>query len=60
MNTHDYYKILPQINEWAKDDLRIKSAKKVPEGFMYSSDSNPEWMTKPDLQKWIEFYHKNT
>ena len=57
---NDYYKILPQINEWAKDDLRIKKAKKVPEGFMYSSDNNSEWMTKPDLQKWIEFYHKNT
>jgi len=57
---NDYYKILPQINEWAKDDLRIKKAKKVPEGFRYSSDNNSEWMTKPDLKKWIEFYHKNT
>ena len=50
----NYYKILPQINEWAKDNLRIKSGKKVSEGFVYSSDSNPEWMTKSDLQKWID------
>ena len=50
----DYYKILPQINEWSKDKLRIKDGKKVSEGFTYSSDSNQEWMTKPDLQKWIE------
>ena len=50
----NYYKILPQINEWAKDNLRIKGGKRVSEGFTYSSDSNPEWMTKSDLQKWID------
>jgi len=50
----NYYKILPQINEWAKDNLRIKGGKRVSEGFVYSSDSNPEWMTKSDLQKWID------
>jgi UDP-N-acetylglucosamine 4,6-dehydratase/5-epimerase len=49
-----YFKILPQINEWAKDSLRIKGGIKVSEGFMYSSDNNSEWMTKPDLQKWID------
>ena len=50
----DYYKILPQINEWAKDNLRIKEGKKVPEGFHYTSDSNSEWMTKSNLQQWID------
>ena len=50
----NYYKILPQINEWAKDNLRIKGGKRVSEGFTYSSDSNPEWMTKSDLKKWID------
>ena len=49
----NYYKILPQINEWAKDSLRIKNGKKVPEGFIYSSDLNTNWMTKPELKKWI-------
>ena len=49
----NYYKILPQINEWQKDNLRIKAGKKVSEGFVYSSDNNKEWMTKNDLQKWI-------
>ena len=48
-----YYKILPNIHEWGKDNLRIKKGKKVPEGFVYSSDNNQEWMTKSDLQKWI-------
>ena len=27
---------------------------KVPEGFVYSSDNNTEWMTKSSLQKWID------
>ena len=49
----NYYKILPQINEWAKDNLRIKDGKKVPEDFMYCSDNNPDWMTKSDFQNWI-------
>ena len=50
----DYYKILPQINEWGKDNLRIKDGKKVSEGFVYSSDNNKEWMTKSHLKKWID------
>ena len=50
----NYYKILPQINEWRKDKLRIKDGKKVSEGFIYSSDKNLKWMTKSNLQKWID------
>ena len=50
----DYYKILPQINDWWKDHLRIKSGKKVTDGFIYSSDNNKEWMTRSHLQKWID------
>jgi len=48
-----YYKILPQINGWEKDNLRKKRGKKVSEGFFYSSNSNSQWMTKSDLKKWI-------
>ena len=56
-STYEYsrhYKILPQINEWSKDKLRIKKGKKLPDDFIYNSDSNLEWMTKSDLQKWIK------
>ena len=56
-STYEYsnhYKILPLINEWAKDNLRIKGGKRVSEGFVYSSDSNLEWMTKSNLKKWID------
>src|SRR6056300_730607 len=31
----NYYKILPQINEWGKDNLRIKKGKKAFEGLVY-------------------------
>ena len=32
----------------------IKGGKSVPEGFCYTSDNNAEWMTIPQLRKWIE------
>ena len=49
----EYYKILPQIYEWVKDEIRIKDGKKVPQDFSYSSDKNTEWMTTSQLQLWI-------
>ena len=50
----DYYKILPLINHWSDDENRIKDGVKVEENFTYSSDTNKEWMTKPNLKKWID------
>jgi FlaA1/EpsC-like NDP-sugar epimerase len=50
----EHFKILPQICEWGKIDKMIKGGKRVPEGFSYTSDNNPEWMAIPQLQKWIE------
>ena len=50
----DYYKILPQINNWEKDKSRIKTGKKVQENFSYSSDKNSKWMTKSQLKSWID------
>ena len=49
----EHYKILPQINNWDKDANRIKDGKKVPEGFVYASDNNAEWMNDVELQDWI-------
>jgi UDP-N-acetylglucosamine 4,6-dehydratase len=49
----NYYKILPQINEWGKDKYRIKRGIKVPEGFVYSSENNSKWITKDELKEWI-------
>ena len=50
----EYYKILPSIHNWAKDVNRIMDGVKVPEGFSYTSDNNAEWLTKEDLQQWID------
>lgn len=50
----EHFKILPAINDWCNDPARIKNGKKVPEGFTYASDSNPEWMTESTLQAWID------
>jgi hypothetical protein len=44
---------LPTINGWANCPKRIKTGKKVPEGFVYASDNNPEWMSDKQLQDWI-------
>ena len=50
----DYFKILPQINNWDKDKNRKKNGVKVLDGFTYSSDNNLEWMTNADLKAWID------
>jgi UDP-N-acetylglucosamine 4,6-dehydratase (inverting) len=50
----NHFKILPQIHKWSQDPHRIKDGKLVPEGFVYSSDNNTEWMTINELREWIE------
>jgi len=50
----DHFKILPSINDWAKDKNRIGHGIRVSENFMYTSDNNIEWMEISELQKWIE------
>ena len=55
--TYEYpqhYKILPAINGWDETPERIKDGKKVPEGFVYASDNNNDWMTIEQLQTWIK------
>ena len=49
----DYFKILPAIHEWDRDINRIKDGKRVSEGFSYTSDNNPEWMSDAELSTWI-------
>ncbi|APU30975.1 UDP-N-acetylglucosamine 4,6-dehydratase (inverting) [Ectopseudomonas alcaliphila JAB1] len=56
LNTYAYpgfYKILPAIHDWNQCKLRIKDGQKVPEGFVYSSDTNDQWMTEDTLRAWI-------
>jgi UDP-N-acetylglucosamine 4,6-dehydratase/5-epimerase len=48
-----YFKILPQINDWAKDEGRIKDGIKVPDEFNYSSENNSNWMSDVELSEWM-------
>jgi len=49
----EHYKVLPAINDWYNCQERIKNGKKVPEGFIYASDNNAEWMTDDELNSWV-------
>ena len=49
-----HYKILPVINGWGDDPLRIKDGKRVSSGFTYNSATNKEWMTRQELQVWLK------
>jgi UDP-N-acetylglucosamine 4,6-dehydratase len=49
----DHFKILPEIHKWSSDPYRIKDGKRVADGFVYSSDTNSEWMTIDQLRGWV-------
>ena len=50
----NYYKILPSINDWGIDKLRIKDGVKVKDGFSYSSENNKEWISVLEIKSWIK------
>ena len=49
----DHYKILPVINDWGNDPMRIKDGKSVAPGFTYNSATNDQWMTNEELRAWL-------
>lgn len=49
----EHFKILPAIHNWYETSERIKDGRRVPEGFSYTSDNNPDWMSIDTLQAWI-------
>ncbi|MDR1349180.1 MAG: UDP-N-acetylglucosamine 4,6-dehydratase (inverting) [Zoogloeaceae bacterium] len=49
----DHFKILPAIHDWHLSRQRIKDGKKLPEGFSYTSDNNPDWMRAETLRQWL-------
>jgi UDP-N-acetylglucosamine 4,6-dehydratase (inverting) len=50
----DYYKILPSIGKWGGDAPNNKTGKKVNKDFVYTSDSNKDWMKVDQLRDWIK------
>jgi hypothetical protein len=43
---------MPAINAWGNEG-RIKGGRKVSDDFVYSSDTNSEWMSVETLRAWI-------
>jgi UDP-N-acetylglucosamine 4,6-dehydratase len=50
----EYFKILPQINNWGFNKDRIGNGALVTDGFAYQSDTNPVWMSDGELRSWLE------
>ncbi|NQU57222.1 MAG: UDP-N-acetylglucosamine 4,6-dehydratase (inverting) [Rhodospirillales bacterium] len=47
----DRYTIMPAFNFWSEDDGMPQGAKPVDENFIYSSDTNTEWLAPDDLMR---------
>jgi len=45
-----HYLIKPEFKFWSKDN-GYYNGDKVPDGFMYSSDTNTKWLTKEEIRK---------
>jgi FlaA1/EpsC-like NDP-sugar epimerase len=54
----EHFKILPAIHDWTNDPHRIGAGKKVADDFIYSSDSNDQWMGPDVLRAWITKNHQ--
>jgi len=54
----EHFKILPAIHDWTNDPHRIGVGKKVADDFIYSSDSNDQWMGPDELRAWITKNHQ--
>jgi len=57
MSTYEYewnYKVLPTLNKWHMDKDRIKDGEKVSQGFVYSSENNPDQMSIEQLTDFLD------
>ena len=50
----EHYKILPSINNWDRDSIRINDGILVAPDFTYCSDNNVDWMSPETLQCWLK------
>ena len=56
-HTYEYdshFKILPAIHSWSDDPVRTDNGRIVKENFLYSSDTNSDWMKTEELRTWIK------
>lgn len=52
----DHFKILPAINRWDRDPARIKDGQRVSDDFFYASDTNNDWMSDSELERWLRLH----
>jgi UDP-N-acetylglucosamine 4,6-dehydratase/5-epimerase len=50
----EHFKILPAINDWCADAGRIKDGLRVRDNFVYTSDTNGDWMSVEALGEWLD------
>ncbi|MBI3999039.1 MAG: polysaccharide biosynthesis protein, partial [Candidatus Omnitrophica bacterium] len=56
-NTYEYdsyYKILPAIYDWHHSSERIGNGRKCKESFVYSSNTNPHWISQEEFQALLD------
>lgn len=60
LSTYDcgkYYVIAPSVHSWKIEDwVKTFTAKKVPEGFKYNSETNNEWISSEEIRKLIKIH----
>lgn len=61
IETERHYIIVPTLSEHSRDDLVVQysmhhGGKQVPEGFAYSSGTNPQWLSVDDLRRLIKMH----
>lgn len=50
----NYFKVLPDLNNWSTHPKFIKGGRRVDDGFSYTSDNNQQWMSRADLISWMK------
>lgn len=54
---HDgYYVIQPALHAWHQESDRADAGQRVPPGFRYASDENPDWLSAEQLQQTLSAY----
>ena len=54
----EHFKVLPAIHSWHNDFKRIKDGTRVAEGFVYSSQTNADWMSAESLGAWVKVHEQ--
>lgn len=54
----DHFRIIPEFMNWEASKNYGNDGKKLPEGFVYSSDKNDWWLTEKELLEYVKQYEQ--